>query len=51
MTENSIGVDVSKDNLDVHRLSDGASARFANSAKGFRALAKWLGSEPPARVA
>ena len=50
MTEDSIGVDVSKDNLDAHRLSDGASARFANSARGFRALAKWLGSEPSARV-
>ena len=50
MTEDSIGVDVSKDNLDAHRLSDGASARFANTAKGFRALAKWLGCEPPARV-
>ena len=50
MTEDSIGVDVSKDNLDEHRLSDGTSARFANTSAGFRALAKWLGSEPPARV-
>ena len=50
MTNDSIGVDVSKDHLDVHRLSDGAAARFASTAAGFHALAKWLGAEPPARV-
>ena len=50
MMNDSIGVDVSKDHLDVHRLSDGAAARFANTAAGFRALAKWLGSRLPARV-
>ena len=48
--DDSIGVDVSKDNLDVHRLSVGTSARFANTSAGFRDLAKWMGSEPPARV-
>lgn len=50
MMDDSIGVDVSKDSLDANRLSDGASARFANTAAGFRDLAKWLGSEQPARV-
>ena len=50
MMDDSIGVDVSKDNLDVHRLSVGTSARFANTSAGFRDLAKWMGSEPPARV-
>ena len=50
MMDDSIGVDVSKDNLDTHRLSDGASARFANTSAGFCALTKWLGAVPPARV-
>ena len=50
MTDDGIGVDVSKDHLDAHRLSDGAAARFANTAPGFRALAKWLGADRPARV-
>ena len=50
MMEDSIGVDISKDHLDVHRLSDCGAAQFANSQAGFHALAKWLGAEPPARV-
>ena len=50
MMNDSIGVDVSKDHPDVRRLSDGAAARFVNTAAGFRALAKWLGSRLPARV-
>lgn len=50
MMEDSIGIDISKEHLDVHRLSDGAAARFANTLAGFRDLAKWLGSERPARV-
>ena len=50
MTDDSIGIDISKGHLDVHRLSDGAVARFANTAAGFRALAKWLGADRPARL-
>ena len=50
MTDDSIGIDISKDRLDVHRFSDGAVAHFANAAAGFRALAKWLGTDRPARV-
>ena len=37
-----IGVDVSKDHLDAHRLADGASRRFANDKRGHKALVKWL---------
>ena len=48
--DDSIGVDVSKDNLDAHRLSNGTSERFANTSAGFCALTKWLGAVPPARV-
>jgi transposase len=50
MTDNSIGIDVSKDFLDAHRLSDGAAARFCNSPAGFRALSTWLGDDMPTRV-
>jgi len=34
----------------VFRLEDGASRRFENSAAGFRALARWLGKAPVARI-
>lgn len=50
MTEHTIGVDISKSHLDVFRLEDGAAQRFENSAAGFRALRKWLGKAPIARI-
>ena len=43
MTDDSIGIDISKDFLDAHRLSDGAAARFPNSPAGFCSLSTWLG--------
>ena len=50
MTDNSIGIDISKDFLDAHRLSDGAATRFENSPAGFRTLSTWLGDDMPTRV-
>lgn len=50
MTNYTIGVDISKSNLDVFRLEDGAAQRFDNSTVGFRALAKCLGKTPIARI-
>ena len=50
MTSDSIGVDISKDHLEAHRLSDGAAARFPNTSAGFRALAAWLSTEGVERV-
>jgi transposase len=50
MTDHTIGVDISKSHLDVFRLEDGAAQRFENAAAGFRALAKWLGKAPVARI-
>lgn len=54
MTQVSIGIDISKDHLDVHRLGggpqDAACRRFANTAAGLRGLERWIGPEPPARV-
>lgn len=49
MTNDTIGVDISKDHLDAHRMSDGANRCFANNKEGFRALKKWLG-EPVCRI-
>ena len=50
MTDNSVGIDISKDFLDAHRLSDGAAARFHNSPAGFCSLSTWLGDSRPTRV-
>jgi transposase len=41
------GVDISKDNLDVFLHPTGATRRFANDAKGHRALIAWLA---PSRI-
>ena len=49
MTNDTIGVDISKDHLDAHRMSDGASRRFANDSAGHRAFLDWL-SGTEARV-
>ena len=35
MTNDNIGIDISKDFLDVHRLSDGGAARVPNTPPGF----------------
>lgn len=43
MTDITIGVDISKDALDVHRLTDGARRRFANDDAGHSALIAWAG--------
>lgn len=42
MTQVTLGVDISKAKLDVHRLPDGAYRQFDNSPSGFKALLKWL---------
>ena len=50
MIEITIGIDISKDHLDVHRLPDGKARRFANTRPGHKALITWLQPTPPARV-
>lgn len=50
MTEHTIGVDISKSHLDVFHLEGAAARRFENTPGGLRALRKWLGSTPLARV-
>ena len=39
---NTIGIDVSKDTLDVHRLIDGRHKQFLNSKIGHAQLIKWI---------
>lgn len=43
MTNDTIGVDISKDHLDAYQMSDGASRRFANDSAGHAAFIGWLG--------
>ena len=50
MNTDTIGVDVSKDHLDAHRLADGASRRFANDTCGRKAFVKWFAQTPVQRV-
>jgi len=42
MSDYTIGVDISKAFLDVHRLPDGQFAQFPNNKKGHKALIDWL---------
>ena len=45
ITDDSIGIDISKDFFDAHRLSDGSTACFPNAPTGSRALSAWLGGD------
>lgn len=47
MNDDSIGIDISKDHLDAHRLSTAASARFGNDSAGFGKLLDWIGATQP----
>lgn len=49
MTSDTIGVDISKDHLDAHRLSDGMNRRFTNDKTGHRAFLNWAG-QPGSRI-
>ena len=46
----NVGVDISKDFLDVALYPAGDTARFPNDDKGFRALIKWLAPRKVARI-
>lgn len=45
MTKHTIGIDVSKDTLDVHRLPSSETGRFTNDRNGHRALLEWMGDD------
>lgn len=46
MTEITIGIDISKDHLDAHRLPGGERGRFDNTSVGHKALLRWIGPTP-----
>jgi transposase len=50
MTQITIGIDISKDHVDAHRLADGAAGRFANSKAGLTRLIRWIGVADVARI-
>lgn len=45
MTNFTIGIDISKAELDAHRWPDGATRRFANTPVGLKGLLGWIGAE------
>ncbi|MGP2490856.1 IS110 family transposase [Mesorhizobium sp. PUT5] len=49
MMNDTIGVNISKDHLDAHRMSDGKSRRFGNDKAGHRAFLAWL-AQPDTRI-
>ena len=46
----TLGVDISKDWLDVHLAPTGKARKFPNHKAGFRQLLAWLGDQPVGRV-
>lgn len=46
MIIHTIGIDVSKDTLDAHRLADGKFRSFTNTKQGLTALLRWLDEVP-----
>jgi transposase len=50
MTNDSIGIDISKATLDIHRLSDGKMTSFSNCPAGFKQLAKFCAETVVIRV-
>ena len=46
----TIGIAISKDTLDAHRLPDGRHRRFGNDPAGHRALASWIGTSAVVRA-
>lgn len=47
MTQDTIGIDISKDHLDAHRRGTGQHTRVPNSTTGFRTLVRWIGGDLP----
>ena len=45
MKQHTIGIDISKDWLEAHRLPDGQERRFGNDRRGHKALIAWIGKK------
>lgn len=50
MTDVTIGADISKDHIDLHRLPDGKTLKVANDRKGFAAIVRWIGAQGVERI-
>jgi len=50
MTDDTIGIDISKATLDIHRLNDGKTMSFSNCPAGFKALSRFCAKTAVARV-
>ena len=50
MNQFTIGVDISKEHLDVNRLPDGAARQFANTKVGLTKLIRWIGAMSIKRI-
>jgi transposase len=50
MTDDTIGIDISKASLDIHRLSDGKMMSFSNCPAGFKALSTFCAQTAVIRV-
>ena len=50
MNDYIIGIDISKQHLDLHRLPDGATSRVSNSPTGLRELISWIGRRTVKRI-
>ena len=46
MKESNIGIDISKDHLEAHRLPGDERRRFDNSKAGHKPLIRWIGERP-----
>jgi transposase len=44
--DNTIGIDISKDTLDVFRLTDGRHMQVLNGKGGYTKLLRWIGTQP-----
>ena len=50
ITNDTIGIDIAKATLDIHRLSDGKTMSFSNCPAGFKALSRFCAKTAVARV-
>lgn len=50
MTDDTIGIDISKATLDIHRLSDAKTMSLGNCPAGFKALARFCAKTTVTRV-
>lgn len=48
--QDTIGIDVSKGTLDLHRRADGANVQLGNDTLGFKRLLKWTGPSAAALI-